>query len=112
MTALEMYKQMCPNARLNFFQMDLLENEVTDLDTWKETLRWWFGNGYREQSIFKMIELYNQKLEERNRGRWQDVGKWNGEPANTPPDPNCAVCGQAYCLKEHRDDTTSGTWAS
>ena len=53
-----MYLKICPNARLNFFQMDMIEVEVTDVEAWQETLSFWFGNNYRAESVFKMIEYY------------------------------------------------------
>jgi hypothetical protein len=88
MTPLEMHKKMFPNVMLNFFQMDLIEAEIQDADAWKETLYFWAGNDYRGQSVFKMIELYKQKLEDRNKGRWQDVGR----PIETESYPDCSTC--------------------
>jgi hypothetical protein len=88
MTPLEMHKKMFPNVMLNFFQMDLIEAEIQDADAWKETLYFWAGNDYRGQSVFKMIELYKQKLEDRNKGRWQDVGRYDGEITEA----KCTTC--------------------
>lgn len=100
MTPLELLLKVCPNAQLNFFQMEMIEAEVTDVEVWKETLKFWFGNGYRAQSVFKMIAYYNEKIEERNRGRWQDVGRPDAEVAFIPELP-CSSCGSDYCLRDH-----------
>ena len=64
---LEMYLKVCPNARLNFFQMDLIEAEITDVEAWQETLMFWFGNNYRAESVFKMIEYYKGVINGRYR---------------------------------------------
>lgn len=53
-----MYQKMFPEVQLNLYQMELIEFDVTDLEAWDYTLKWWLGNGYRGQSIFKMIEYY------------------------------------------------------
>lgn len=89
MTPLEMYKKMFPHATPNFFQMDMIEAEVQDADVWKETLYYWAGNDYRAQSVFKMLDCYKQKLEERNKGRWQDVGRYE---STEPQYADCSTC--------------------
>ena len=88
MTPLELLLKVCPNAQLNFFQMEMIESEITDVEVWKETLKFWFGNGYRAQSVFKMIQYYNEKVEERSRGRWQDVGRDD----HSLPTYKCSEC--------------------
>lgn len=87
MTPLELYVKAFPNARLNFFQMEMIEEEVKDDVIWKEAVRFWAGNNYRAESVFKVIEYYKQKLEDANRGRWQDVGR-----SEYKPDYKCASC--------------------
>lgn len=88
MTPLEMHKQMFPHVNLNYYQMDLLEVEIQDEDIWAETLRFWLSNDYRGQSVGKMIDYYKQKLEERKKGGWQDVGRWDGKEV----EPHCQTC--------------------
>ena len=97
---LEMLMKISPGARLNCFQMELIEAEITDIDAWKETLTFWFGNNYRAESVFKMIEYYKQVIDKRSQGRWQDVGRPDYQPEQykcktcfdfgkvTKPDPN------------------------
>lgn len=103
MTPLEMYLKICPNAQLNFFQMEMIEAEVTDIDAWKETLRFWFGNGYREKSVFRMLEYYKEVIDKRSQGRWQDVGRDTSESDPnyvwTPPPP--CQCGKEICFTDH-----------
>lgn len=88
MTPLEMHKKMFPQVNLNWYQQDLLEVEITDENTWGETLKFWLSNDYRGHSIGKMIDYYKQKLEERKKGGWQDVGKWDGEETEA----QCKTC--------------------
>ena len=85
-----MYKKICPHGQLNFYQQELIEVEVTDTEAWAETLKFWFGNGYREKSVFRMLEYYHERIAERARGRWQDVGRYEG----TEPDSKyaCTKC--------------------
>jgi hypothetical protein len=104
MTPLEMHKKMFPNVMLNFFQMDLIEAEIQDADAWKETLYFWAGNDYRGQSVFKMIELYKQKLEDRSKGRWQDVGRAD----NINTDYKCRTC---FDLKMVSKPDPNGQWS-
>lgn len=52
------YKKAYPHVNLTIYQQELLEFEITDLEAWKQTIRFWAGNDYRGQSIFKMIEYY------------------------------------------------------
>jgi hypothetical protein len=102
MTALEMYKKMCPHANLNFVQLDMIETEITDLDAWKETLRFWLGNGYKEQAIFKMVKYYHEHIEERSRGRWQDVGRH---------DEASVKCKTCYDTKLIMQNDPHGQWS-
>ncbi len=73
---LEMLMKINPNARLTCFQMEMIEFEVTDTDAWKETLYFWFGNNYRAESVFKMIEYYKGVINGRHsRDAKQPYGK-------------------------------------
>ena len=98
-----MFKKMCPNAQLNFVQLDMIETEITDLDAWKDTLRFWLGNNYRAESVFKMVKYYHEQVEERSRGRWQDVGR------NTSDQPvKCKTC---LDVKKIVSNDPNGQWS-
>ena len=62
-----MYRTAYPATQLNIFQQEMLDFEVTDVDAWKETIRFWAGNGYRGESVFKMIEYYKGVINGRHR---------------------------------------------
>ena len=56
--ALELYAKYFPDVIPNIFQQEMIEQTVTDMDVWQETLIFWLGNGYRAQSILKMLDYY------------------------------------------------------
>lgn len=56
------YKKVFPQARPTIFQMELIEQTVTDSEAWRDTLIFWGGNNYRADSIFKMLEYYKEAL--------------------------------------------------
>jgi hypothetical protein len=59
---LQAYKRVFPQARPTIFQMELIEQTVTDAEAWRTTLIFWGGNNYRADSIFKMLEYYKEAL--------------------------------------------------
>jgi hypothetical protein len=59
---LQAYKRVFPHARPTIFQMELIEQTVTDAEAWRTTLIFWGGNNYRADSIFKMLEYYKEAL--------------------------------------------------
>jgi len=60
MNPTQIYAEFFPQFTPSCFQQDLLESAVTDLKLWRETLTFWAGNGYRPQSIQKMISYYDE----------------------------------------------------
>ena len=56
--ALTIYAEYFPEFTPSCFQQDLIEQTVTDMEVWRETLLYWAGNGYRPQSILKMLDYY------------------------------------------------------
>jgi hypothetical protein len=70
------YHKVFPNASLNIFQMELIEAEIRDAEVWREAVTFWAGNGYRAQSVFKVIDYYKNLLAERN-GKGKQSGKSN-----------------------------------
>lgn len=40
------------------YQQDLVLSRVTDLEKWEKAVEFWAGNGYRAQSVLKVIEYY------------------------------------------------------
>ena len=87
MTPLELYKQFFPDASPSCFQMDLI-GSVTDAGVWKQTLEYWAGNGYRAQSVQRMIACYQERGFERAKSTKQ-----------RPRDPGwcCQECGKLSC---------------
>lgn len=95
------------------FQLDLMQQSVTDLERWDATCLYWAGNSYRPQSILKMIGYYDdlvtgKQVNGKPRSAWQEVGR-----NHVPDDPNfvfdpasliCDVCGKECCLDLHRDE--------
>lgn len=61
------YRKAFPTTNLTIYQQEMLEFEVHDLDAWRETIRFWGGNGYRAESVFKMIEYYKGVVNGTNR---------------------------------------------
>lgn len=53
------HRRAFPHVNLSIYQQEMIEYGVHDLEAWKETIRFWAGNDYRGQSIFKMIDYYN-----------------------------------------------------
>jgi hypothetical protein len=61
MTPLQLYRKYFPRTPINFVQEDLM-SEVTNLEVWQKTLIEWAGNGWRGESVFKMLQMYRDKL--------------------------------------------------
>jgi len=97
----DMYLKMFPGMRPTLFQMDMIEAEITDKTLWQETLRYWCGNDYRAQSVFKMIEYYKD-LKQKDRGDTRTVGRY--QPQEYIPPPPCEFCGSDVCLSSHDDE--------
>jgi hypothetical protein len=38
----------------------LIESEVSDLDIWRKTLRYWFGNQYPARNVATILEVYHE----------------------------------------------------
>lgn len=83
---LQAYKRVFPQARPTIFQMELIEQTVTDSEAWRTTLIFWGGNNYRADSIFKMLEYYKDQL-----GKKKFV---NNEPERTIQCLECFDNGQ------------------
>lgn len=94
------YKKAYPHVELSIYQQEMLAFEITDLDAWKQTIRFWAGNSYRGQSVFKMIEYYKQVINERIKNRTaSNVGRWDGTIKDSFPP--CEYCGDEMCLTVH-----------
>jgi hypothetical protein len=96
------YRKAFPLARPNIFQMEMIELEVTDGDAWNETLRFWLGNDYRAQSVFKMLEYYKEVIQKRPANR-PAVGRWDGTVGEIKQEA-CDICGETYCLSAHTEE--------
>jgi len=83
---LQAYKRVFPQARPTIFQMELIEQTVTDSEAWRTTLIFWGGNNYRADSIFKMLEYYKEQL-----GKKKFV---NNEPERTIQCMECFDSGE------------------
>jgi hypothetical protein len=62
-TAYEAYRDFfahCPND----YARQKMNNEVDDLDTWRDVLDYWKSNSYRASSTGKMISRYHEQVEE------------------------------------------------
>lgn len=93
-TPLGIYKKFFPHFTPSVYQQDLM-SEINDLDRWSETLKFWAGNGYRPQSIQKMLDYY-ASLGTKN--SWASVGQDRGMAVI--PDP--CICGKDVCFELHR----------
>jgi hypothetical protein len=103
--ALKEHKRAFPGIRLTPYQQDLMEFEVEDMDAWRATIRFWAGNGYRGESVFKMIEKYHEEIRDRVRNASNaSVGKWDGSTADVIEYEACGFCGDDACLKSHADE--------
>ena len=65
-SALNEYKRIYPMVTPSIFQQEMIEQCITDIPAWREVLEMWAGNDYRPQSIAKMIECYDKKIQERD----------------------------------------------
>lgn len=66
----------------------------------------WAGNGYRGESVFKMIEKYHEDIRERARkASSASVGKWDGD--DVIEYSACGYCGDEACLSSHADERRS-----
>lgn len=91
---LEMYQKVFPYTHLNFVQIDQIESEVTNLEVWKSVLYEWAGNGWRPQSVFKMLRMYEEK---QIRSGAAYVGAESEHSIYQPPAP-CERCQSTVCL--------------
>lgn len=96
-TALTMYCHYSQGFVPSPFQQDML-SQITDLDRWRKTLDFWFGNSYRAQSIQKMIDYYEQ-LKPQYR-----PGFDTGSVSAFVPEPPCDICGREICFDLHRTE--------
>lgn len=90
---LQAYKRVFPQARPTIFQMELIEQTVTDSEAWRTTLIFWGGNNYRADSIFKMLEYYKEQL-----GKKQFVSR---EPERTIQCLDCLDSGSVQRKAEN-----------
>jgi hypothetical protein len=91
-------------SRPSIYQMELITMRVSDLAAWQETLRFWAGNDYRPQSIFKMCDYYDELLKQRRqKSSWQDVGRSDAD-RTIDAMPACRFCGEDICFQNHRED--------
>lgn len=90
--ALNLYRKFFPRTPLNFVQIDQIQTEVQNLDVWKKVLTEWAGNGWRGESVFKMLRMYEEK---QVRSGAAYVG---AETVEYEPLPPCDRCHSAYCL--------------
>lgn len=61
--ALDLYTEFFPGERLNLFQQDIVQTEVTDIEVWRAVLVFWKGNDHRGRSIARMLDKYKQDVE-------------------------------------------------
>lgn len=57
---IQLYQEAFPKNSLSIPQIEMIDREVTDERRWIEALRFWSGNDYRAQSIFKLIQYYHE----------------------------------------------------
>lgn len=105
MNLIDEYHRAFPGVRLTIFQQEMIEGQVDDERAWRKALEFWAGNGYRPQSIFKIVDYYkgivngtNMSFQDKTKIASQ-VGKWDGEESSTPE--FCKVCGKDVCLTWH-----------
>jgi hypothetical protein len=88
------------------FQQDLIESRIVNVSRWTEAVTWWMGNGYRAQSVLKVIEYYDQLMSGKDKFGQRtvkaDPGRW--EPIEYTPEPPCSFCGKEMCLQLHEDE--------
>jgi hypothetical protein len=91
--ALNLYRKFFPRTPLNFVQIDLIQDQVKNLSVWKSVLHEWAGNGWRGESVFKMLRMYDEK---QVRSGSAYVGA-EREMDIQPPVP-CDLCHSVLCL--------------
>lgn len=76
------HKRAFPETRLTLYQMDLIEGTVKDERAWQSTIRFWAGNAFRGESVWKMLQYYEEQV--------QKFGM-DAPPAETWQ-PDCTEC--------------------
>ena len=64
---MEVYSAAFPHFTPSCFQQDVMIMTITDIDAWKDTVKFWALNDYRPQSIGKMLDYYAEATIKRNR---------------------------------------------
>lgn len=61
--AVEVYHEHFPR-RLNNIQKDQVRQRVEDVTVWEGVCRYWRSNGYRPSSVGKMLNAYDERVQE------------------------------------------------
>lgn len=102
-TPMSIYARCFPYFTPSIYQQDVIESVITDLVRWKKAVEFWAINDYRAQSIGKMIDYYHDLDKPKVYGN-PNVGKYDPLKAVEKVETACGICGEDYCLKDHRGD--------
>ena len=85
--------------------MEMIAAEIKDLRMWQEALKFWAGNNYRPQSVFKIIEYYKDLVTQgHTRMPFGHVKTDVGRNADPAPQANCEQCADVGFWYEQIDD--------
>lgn len=98
---LKILREVFPDAFPTLFQIDEILQTVTDMELWREVVRYWGGRGYQSRNIRGMLEFY-QTGGPAALQRQRQLQQQPGRPA-PPVFADCPICenGMQHACPRH-----------
>ena len=56
------FKEVFVDGKLSDLQADTIKRQVSNFGVWRDTCKWWALQGYKESSIGRLLEKYEENL--------------------------------------------------